>query len=204
MSPQTPARPACDQRPRCAIEALRMHRATPTALIALSIALLFITPLACSSVHVESTHDAAVNFSSLHTYAWLRPPTLPREGSKSYGWRVREAVDRDLAAKGFAPATTGAPDFLINYSVQTRRTYEARDIPAAHSETTDFGRTGSGDAYRVESQEGTLVLMILDPSTKKLIWRAEANTSLSRDLSPEKLTQRVNNVVAKLLAGFPP
>jgi len=159
----------------------------------------------CSSVRVEATHDSSVDFTQLHTYAWLRPQEVEGDGgSKSYGWRVREAVDKDLNAKGFTPAQGNAPDFLMNYSVQTRRTYEARGVPSTYGEPTGWGPTGSGDAYSVEHQQSTLVLSALDPITKKQIWRGEVETRLTPDLSAEELTARVNAIVARMLQGFPP
>jgi Domain of unknown function (DUF4136) len=177
---------------------MRRARQTGTLLVSL------ITAVAagCSSVQVESTHDAAVNFTRLRTYAWLRSEDA-EAGGKTYGWRIRAAVQKDLDAKGFV-AAEGAPDFLVNYLVQTRSTIEARDLPAGYSQTTDWGRTGAGDSYDVERQEGTLVLMMLDPGGRKQIWRAAAKTRLPADLPPEQLTKRVNEIVARMLESFPP
>jgi hypothetical protein len=161
------------------------------------------TLAACSSVHVQSTHDPTVDFSRLHTYAWLRPAD-DQDGAKTYGWRVREAVERDLRPKGLTPVQGGEPDVLLNYSVQIRASAERRGVSQTYGDATGWGPPGAADPYTSERREGTLVLTMLDPATRRQIWRASAETRLAPDPTPDQLTKQVNDVVERMLKGFPP
>jgi hypothetical protein len=124
--------------------------------------------------------------------------------NKAYGLRAREAVDRELGAKGFVATSGDLADFLMSYTVKTRRTSEVRDIPASYSQETDWGRTGGGDQYNVQHTEETLVLAVLDPASRKQLWSALAQTQLPADPAPDNLTKQVNEIVARMLQGFPP
>ena len=165
--------------------------------------LLVTAATGCSSIHVESTHDPQADFSNLRTYAWTKSSDKG-SSNKAYGWRIREAVDRDLGAKGFVATIGGPADFQMNYSVKTRRTSEVHDVPASYSQETDWGRTGGGDQYKVEHTEDTLVLMALDPGGRKQIWSASVETQFPADLPPDKLTKQMNEIIARMLRDFPP
>jgi hypothetical protein len=158
---------------------------------------------ACSSVQVESTHNPAIDFARLHTYAWLRPEAEGADDSKTFGWRVREAVDTQLQKRGLTPATNGAPDVLVNYVVQRRRTQEVRGLPLSHSADTELGPTGAIDPYAVEREEGALVLSMIDPTTHKQVWRAEAHIRIAAGTDPEALTRQVNDLVQRLFRAYP-
>ena len=53
--------------------------------------------------------------------------------------------------------------------------------------------------------QGTLVIDIVDAKTKTLVWRGSATGTVDgQQRSPEEMQQRVNNVVAQIMANFPP
>jgi len=157
----------------------------------------------CTSIQVTSTHDPKANFSNLRTYAWSRSADT-RSSAKAYGWRLRQAVDRQLGAKGFVATMDGPADFLIDYLVKTRRTTEVHDIPASYSQETDWGRTGGGDQYSVQHTEETLVLMVLDPGARNQLWSASVEMQLPADLPADTLTKQMNEIIARMLRDFPP
>jgi hypothetical protein len=158
---------------------------------------------ACSSVQVESTHNPSFDFSALRTYEWLRPEAAAPDGGKTFGWRVREAVETQLQKRGLTPATSGAPDVLVNYVVQRRRTQEVRGLPLSHSADTELGPTGAIDPYAVEREEGALVLSMIDPTTHKQVWRASAHIRIAAGTDPEALTRQVNDLVQRLFRAYP-
>ena len=170
---------------------------------AIAILLVVAATAGCSSIHVESTHDPNADFSNMRTYAWTKSSDTG-SSNKAYGWRIREAVDRELGAKGFVATIGGPADFQMNYSVKTRRTNEVRDIPASYSQETDWGRTGGGDQYNVQHTEETLALTMLDPGARKQIWSASVETRLPPDLTPDNLTKQINEIIARMLKDFPP
>src|SRR6185312_1663715 len=86
---------------------------------------LVVLAVACTprtGVRVESSATPHGDFTHFRTYAWSASPVeAPGRGiypTAPVGWRVRDAVDRELAGKGYAPASTGTPpDFVISYRV---------------------------------------------------------------------------------------
>ena len=56
----------------------------------------------------------------------------------------------------------------------------------------------------LQAGEGTLIIDMIDASTKQLVWRGSATGVLDENPSPEKVTQNVNNAVAAILAQYPP
>ena len=53
-------------------------------------------------------------------------------------------------------------------------------------------------------EEGTLILDFVDADAKELIWRGTATKALDSNPTPEKIEKNIGNVVAKILAKFPP
>jgi hypothetical protein len=49
-----------------------------------------------------------------------------------------------------------------------------------------------------------LVLDFIDTGSKKVIWKGVATVYLSKDLTPEKIDDIVNEAVEKILVNFPP
>ena len=89
----------------------------------------------CSSIETSYDYDPKANFAGLKTYEWLKEPQKltgdPRiDGNTILANRIYEAVDTELAARGFRKIS-GDPDFLVAYhvsldkrrSVQTLNSY---------------------------------------------------------------------------------
>jgi hypothetical protein len=63
---------------------------------------------------------------------------------------------------------------------------------------------GGGKSKAVETKEGTLVLHFLDAKTKALFWQATASGAVQPGASPQEQQERINDVIAQMLAQFPP
>jgi hypothetical protein len=63
---------------------------------------------------------------------------------------------------------------------------------------------GGGKSKAVETKEGTLVLHFLDAKTKALFWKAIASGAVQPGASPQEQQERINDVIAQMLAQFPP
>ena len=53
-------------------------------------------------------------------------------------------------------------------------------------------------------EEGTLILDIVDPKNKQLIWRGSAQDEVHFKSSPEKDQTQLNEAVRMMLQTFPP
>jgi hypothetical protein len=166
--------------------------------------------LACSTVQVDYDYDPSVEFGGLRTYAWLPGPAPsagrdPRLQSPLLDARIRRSIDFHLAEAGYQKVQDEAPDFQVAYYVGIESKVDVDTIYHGYGRV---GWAGSGWADTVvrEYEQGTLLIDFLDPMDGELMWRGTGQTRLSDrgELTPEKRDALVDEVVAAILAGFPP
>jgi Domain of unknown function (DUF4136) len=146
---------------------------------------------------VKIDYDRSANFSQYKTYSW----ETVQAGDPLWVGRIKEAVDSQLAAKGWRRVESGGQASIIAIGITT-------DQRTLHTFYDDFGggwRWGmSGEATTtVETYTvGTLVIDIFDTSAKKLIWRGSATDTVS-DKS-DKNIENLHKDVQKMFEHFPP
>jgi len=138
---------------------------------------------ACSAtptIHTEASPTA--NFAAYRSYAWaspgtpLSPPLAAPPLSGVSDWRIRNAVEAELAAHGWSMSST--PDILLGYGVilQDMNTESFSDYARY---VREGGREDMGTAFVDGYQQGTLVLQLYDGSTGQLVWRGTATAVMS-------------------------
>jgi hypothetical protein len=155
---------------------------------------------------MDFDYDTAADFAALKTYDWM-PATGNAAADELLVKRIRNAVDSQLQAKGHELAA-GNPDFLIAMQLSGKTAYGG-SAGVGVSVGIPVGRAGrisvgGGKSKPIEKKEGTLVLDFLDAKTKSLVWRGTASGAVRPTVSPEEQQQRINEVIAELLARFPP
>ena len=90
--------------------------------------LLVLALLGCATGSVQSDWDPEADFSTLKTYAWFprtRPAAPdPRLNSTLLDARIQQAVEAELAAKGYTKNTVPHnADFLVAHSVEIGRAH---------------------------------------------------------------------------------
>jgi Domain of unknown function (DUF4136) len=163
---------------------------------------------ACSSVEVHNDFDVDANFAAYHTYAWITQPAnatgnaqAAQERNTLLDKRIRNAVDAQMAAKGFH-AEASAPDLLVVYHTGL----------ADKVSVTDWGYTYAGSYWGWAGRdidvstytEGTLIVDLVDAASKELVWRGSATGTVDPSASPEKREQRLNDAVARMFSNYPP
>jgi hypothetical protein len=164
----------------------------------------------CASIDVRFDYDPEANFDALKTYAWMERPDPQKSGADPRVYnalldsRVRAAVDRELGAKGYRNDAQD-PDFLVIYHAAIDRKVEADAINYYHGYgAAGWYGPGRTDVYIREYEEGTLLLDVVRPGGKELMWRGAASSRIDDRASPEERTERVNEAVRQLIEGFPP
>ncbi len=167
---------------------------------------------ACSTMTIELDHDASANFSNLKTYAWVsrakRDPILTRINDEFVESRVQQAVNSQLVTKGYKMQTSGTPDFLVSYyaslraKLRVRTDYEGYREPSGSLGSSSY--TGGTRTRVYDFDQGLLVLDIVDPQTKKLIWRGTAKDAVDLSWSQQRKTAKISEAVQKMLSRFPP
>jgi len=180
-------------------------------------ALLALAPLlvvvGCSGISVTSDYDPAVDFTRLKAYAWRdAAQTTVADGPMNTltHARVREAVDATLRARGYTPASaTASADFLVTYRAAITREIEAGSGYVGAGYGWRYGYGGMGTSYRAGPElrtyhRGTLVIDLVDPRVKALIWQGTASAELHENRTPEEREARIREAVGKIFEQFPP
>lgn len=171
------------------------------AVLMVSIALGCATPLV-----VDHDYDMTYDFAKLKTYDWLPSPAGSQIEDMTEK-RFITAVNTQLAAKGYSQSTD-SPDFLISLQ-GIKKTVESGSagvgasvgIPVGHRASMSLGM---GKSKPIVKTEGTVMLNLLDRQTNAVIWEGTATATVQPKTSPEEQQQRINQVIAELLSGFPP
>jgi Domain of unknown function (DUF4136) len=163
--------------------------------------LLFVTVLlgvttAGFSREIKIDYDHHANFSQYKTYSWAKVET----SNPLWDDRVKEAVDKELAKKGWTQVPSGGDVSIV--AVGTTR--EKPTLRTFYDGLDGWVWGGFADATTyVENYEvGTLVVDMFDTRTKKLIWRGSASNILSS--KPDKNIKDLEKSVEKIFEHFPP
>ena len=157
----------------------------------------------CASMNVSSYLERGADVRQYRTFNWEPADTLstgdPRlDNNQFFDERVRRDIETHLTARGFEKMMSGPADLSVHYHAFITQQIEARNID-------------HGDGYRDKNasqpyvyEAGTLLIDLVDPRTKKLVWRGWAEGSLDRVIDNQALMeQRIGEVVARILEKLP-
>jgi hypothetical protein len=168
--------------------------------------LLAVALAACASVHVTTDRDPKADFTRLHAWEWMprTPPADPIRENTLVCNRIRDAIGRELSAKGFAAAEGGGADFRVGFETASKEHIDVQSWPSWC--WGGFGRHRwwhgwSEDVTVTQYTVGTLVVGVVDPATGELLWRGTASGVVDEDSGS---AERIDEAVTKLLAEFPP
>jgi len=161
---------------------------------------------------VTADYDTQYDFSKLKSYAWVKPKDVNRVSTLD-NKRQMNAIETMLNRKGFEKAANiESADFLLRtHTITDKKTdvdsfYRVwgyhpfpfhHPIGWPHNTTTTVVR---------EYEVGTLVLDIVDPVNKQVIWRSSISRKLGIYLNrtpEERDTIELLNA-EYMLEGFPP
>ena len=153
--------------------------------------------VACATLEVATDYDHQANFSRYQTYAWL-PGT--EVNNPLVAQRIHNAIDGQLAAKGLRKAES-SPDLLIatHASIDQEKQINVDSFGYGYGRWGAWG--GGSTTVNVQNiQVGTLIVDLIDASSKQLVWRGVARDTINKTVSQEKAQQ----VALKLFEKYPP
>jgi hypothetical protein len=140
-----------------------------------------------------------VNFSTFHTYKWveIEGGNYPDQIVDA---QIKQAIDAQLAAKGFTKVTSDPADMYVGYQTTVTQSKEWN----AYGMGGGLRWGGMASATQSTINTGTLGLDFYNPATKQLIWRGQATKTLNPSKNQQKNISNLNKAMAKLLKNFPP
>jgi hypothetical protein len=147
--------------------------------------------------NVAVDYDHAAKFNHLKTYSWSKVQTA----NSIWDDRVKGAIDKELAAKGWTHVPSGGDVALV--AIEKTSIHQQYDTFYNGLGGRRWGgglgeSTTSVDNYKV----GTLIVSMFDGNSKQLIWRGTSSSDLTGN--PEKNTKKLDKDVQKLFKKFPP
>lgn len=161
---------------------------------------LFVVALATAvfADRVSIDYDHAENFKQIKTYSWSKVQTA----NSIWDDRVKEAVDKELAAKGWTQVPSGGDVALV----AVEKTSVHQQYETFYNGFGGWRRWGGGMGETTTSvdnyQVGTLVVSMFNANSRELIWQATSSSDLSGN--PDKNTKKLDKDVQKMFKHFPP
>jgi len=157
--------------------------------LAVLIGLVFVTfafPLA-GQVKYGATviADKATDFTKLKTYTWQSGWDA---NDRKVHAQIVSAIDKELKALGFELKTSGPSDVIVKYASLRRIDVQA-------------DMKGDATTPRNQVDVGSLLVLMLDPASKKELFRGRVDKPIEAD--PAQLTTIINSAVADLFAKYP-
>jgi len=158
---------------------------------------------------VRTNYMPGTDFSKYHTYAWVDEvqgvPAVGGHPDQILDTQVKQAIDSQMAAKGFIKVLDGKPDLLLGYRLAIDREEQINGFAGGWG---GWGPWGGGlDTFSASTSTiniGTFVVGMYDPAAKKLVWIGAAQHAIEPSEKQEKNQERLNKGAQKLLKDFPP
>ncbi|HEY3444386.1 MAG TPA: DUF4136 domain-containing protein [Paludibaculum sp.] len=177
-------------------------------LIALCVAALLSTPLT-AKIKVQSQHQAGDDCRQYKTYSWLPVRTVGKTGliddDPTASPIIREAVNRELQAKGLNEVASGGEQQVATAAMKATSPHTDALIYGWFPECGTTYGTYWSTAQPVMtissySAKGAFVVNLIDTKTKKSAWIAMAKDTVDKNQGEAK----IDKASAKMFADFPP
>jgi len=180
-------------------------------------AILMLLTACATTWDVDKFEAPEAGFAARRTYAWTGGDFgTPNEVDPAIVARadraIRATIDAELAQKGYvAVADPAQADMHVSYQVAGQRRFViADDRPVGASAATEAMTPGSAPMPPASSQlpreqtvrDGTVIVFIDDPGTKKLIWRGLINAE-TRVATTEGAIEQASSMVRQIAKEIP-
>jgi len=182
-------------------------------LIFLTVLVMSVMMVACSSVTYKHDFDPEYDFNTFKKYRWASAKELnPQDELQKYPLvykRVVAAVDKALAEKGLQKVEEEDFDFVVVAHAGTKERMQVTQTGGGYYGGYrgwydpwwgPYGGSTSVSYY----EEATLVIDIVSYEKKELAWRGMATGTVKENQTGEEQQARLNNIVARIFAEYPP
>ena len=164
----------------------------------------------CAGPTVRTDFDPEADFGKFRTYAFAGMTDVNQGGvldNSLVRKRVERMVGQQLMNKGLREVgLSDNPDLLVHYWIGLKEKQELRSTGPAVGMYGYRGVYGWGAGYSgvttYEYTEGTLIVDLVTPVNKELVWRASTLGELTD--SKEKNLQMVEQAIVKAFENYPP
>lgn len=171
----------------------------------LAVALVgFAVPVAgCAAVTVGSYENSAIEFTRYSTFGWgpdaLTPTGDPRlDNNPFFNDRIRDAVGRELTARGFELVPADTADLLVHIHASVTQEVDVGLVDQP------YGFCDEGDCEPSVYDAGTLVVDLVDLDTNALAWRGWEESIFGDVIDNQAAMERlIDGSVHRILSRLP-
>ena len=162
---------------------------------------------------VQSEYWKNEDFSSYKRYAWLPSDPQQRSATQPEEHRlhqlIRDALDKQLIARGFIKTNGGDEDFLVTFHCKVAKVVESRVINRVWYQEVDDSPYFEEVTPRVELsmsefERGSIVIDFATPGRPKGGWRGIGRGGVPPAAPSAGLGEIVDEAVSEILDEFPP
>lgn len=167
----------------------------------LSLALLALACVACSSPRVITNYDESTDFATFETYGFpKRLGTDDARYTSLLSQMLKTAVGRELEARGYEPDEE--PDLIVNFFVDIDEKIRTSTTPSVAYGYRSYGVYSGYDTTVTQYTEGTLRVDLVDRGRNQLVWEGVVIGRVTDDRRKE-LQETVDGAVAEVFSEYP-
>ena len=161
------------------------------------------------SIHVSTMAAPNAMFGQLHTFRVLTPPPRsrglpiaddPMLLNSISNQVLQSSVTDAFLARGYT-LDPASPDFTIAYYASARQRFEVTEWDYGYPGRWYGGWPGPRTVEVTPYTEGTVIIDVIDPKSKELLWRGRGLAMTSND--PAAFQRNLREAVAAIVRKFP-
>jgi hypothetical protein len=166
-----------------------------------------------SGPQIRTNMDPAANLSGYKTYMFPEKVGTDRPGySTPISSYFKEAIRREMDARGYKYVEGGPADLLVNFNANAQENVDVRTTPGA---TYGYGYGYYGyrgglygatafppEVQTVRYKVGTANVDVVDLSRKQVVWEGIAEARLTDKMMKDPRTA-ISGVIAEMFAQYP-
>lgn len=173
--------------------------------------------VAAPKVKIRTQADKTFSFKNLRTWDWhadgageVKLMTTQMDMERSKEWHatldpiITAAVEKELSARGFERKPGGA-DIIVNYYVLTVPGTASNEMGQFLPSVAEYGLPPIPRTTTMlrAFERGSLVLDIIAPALKTVVWRGIAETEVDRELTDAARKTRIEKAVQDIVKKLP-
>ena len=160
------------------------------------------TPAMAQKVTIDYAHD--YDFEAIKTFQYVATDDSDVKGNDLMDQRIEDMIKKELR-EGGATEVQENPDIYVTYHFTSKENTSYNTTSMGYGGYGGWGGgwggwggggMGSSTTYATTYTEGTLIIDLYDPETKKLVWRGTGTVTVKA--KPEKQIKQVEKILTKI------
>ncbi len=160
------------------------------------------TPAMAQKVTIDYAHD--YDFEAIKTFQYVPTDKSDVKGNDLMDQRIEDMIKKELREGGATEVQENA-DIYVTYHFTSKENTSYNTTSMGYGGYGGYyggwggwggGGMGSSTTYATTYTEGTLIIDLYDPDTKKLVWRGTGTVTVKS--KPEKQIKQIENILTKI------